>query len=73
MGKGKAKVVPQERRDFRSERFNNSNRPRRDYIEQSGSTGAQTVHAMFRKPLHKIKLFRQARSRREAETSAASP
>ncbi|XP_050278084.1 uncharacterized protein LOC126719592 [Quercus robur] len=30
-GKGKAKVVPQERRDFRSDRFNNSNRPRRDY------------------------------------------
>ncbi|XP_030964558.1 uncharacterized protein LOC115985800 [Quercus lobata] len=54
MGKGKAKVVSQERRDFRSERFNNSNRPRRDYIEQSGSTGAQAVHAMFREPLHKI-------------------
>ncbi|XP_030964016.1 uncharacterized protein LOC115985189 [Quercus lobata] len=54
MGKGKAKVVPQERRDFRSERFNNSNRPRRDYVEQSGSTGAQAVHAVFREPLHKI-------------------
>ena len=40
MGKGKAKVVPQERRDFRSDRFNNSNRPRRDYAKQSGSTGA---------------------------------
>ncbi|XP_050240999.1 uncharacterized protein LOC126689876 [Quercus robur] len=54
MGKGKAKVVPQERRDFRSKRFNNSNRPRRDYIEQSGSTGAQVVHAVFQEPLHKI-------------------
>ncbi|XP_050259052.1 uncharacterized protein LOC126704057 [Quercus robur] len=54
MGKGKAKVVPQERRDFRSDRFNSSNRPRRDYAEQSGSTGAQAVHAVFRKPLHKI-------------------
>ncbi|XP_050269677.1 uncharacterized protein LOC126713817 [Quercus robur] len=53
-GKGKAKVVPQERRDFRSNRFNNSNRPRRDYSEQSGSTGAQAVHAVFREPLHKI-------------------
>ena len=53
-GKGKAKVVPQERRDFRSDRFNNSNRPRRDYSEQSGSTGAQAVHAVFREPLHKI-------------------
>ena len=32
-GKGKAKVVPLERRDFRLDRFNNSNRPRRDYSE----------------------------------------
>ncbi|XP_030935876.1 uncharacterized protein LOC115960974 [Quercus lobata] len=53
-GKGKAKVVPQERRDFRSDRFNSSNRSRRDYSEQSGSIGAQVVHAVFREPLHKI-------------------
>ena len=33
-GKGKAKAVPQERRDFRSDRYNN-NRPRRDYAEQT--------------------------------------
>ena len=52
--KGKAKVVPQERRDFRSDRFNNSNRPRRDYLEQSRSTGAQAIHIMFRESLHKI-------------------
>ncbi|XP_050247401.1 uncharacterized protein LOC126694902 [Quercus robur] len=68
-GKGKAKVVPQERRDFRSNRFNSSNRLRRDYSEQSGSTGAQAVHAVFREPLHKIlekvknKLFFQWPSR----------
>ena len=31
--KGKAKVVPQERRDFRSDKFNNNNRLRRDYSE----------------------------------------
>ena len=30
-GKGKAKVISQERRDFRSDCFNNSNRSRRDY------------------------------------------
>ena len=30
LGKGKAKVIPQERRDFRPDRFNN-NRPRRDF------------------------------------------
>ncbi|XP_030936095.1 uncharacterized protein LOC115961219 [Quercus lobata] len=53
-GKGKAKVVPQERMDFRSNRFNGSNRLRRDYSEQFGSTGAQAVHAVFREPLHKI-------------------
>ena len=41
MGKGKAKVIPQERRDFRSNRFNSSNRLRRDYAEQSRSIGAQ--------------------------------
>ena len=53
-GKGKAKFVPQERRDFRSDRFSSSNKPRRDYVEQSGSTGAQIVHAVFREPLHVI-------------------
>ena len=35
-GKEKAKVVLQERRDFRSDRYNN-NWPRRDYAEQPGS------------------------------------
>ena len=35
-GKEKAKVFPQERRDFRSDRYNN-NQPRRDYAEQPGS------------------------------------
>ena len=34
--KGKAKVVPQERRDFRSDRYNN-NRSRMDYAEQPRS------------------------------------
>ncbi|XP_030958545.1 uncharacterized protein LOC115980436 [Quercus lobata] len=52
--KGKAKFVPQERRDFRSDCFNNSNRPRRDYSEQSGSTAVQAIHAMFREPLLKV-------------------
>ena len=35
-GKGKAKVISQEMRDFRSDRYSN-NRPRRDYIDQLGS------------------------------------
>ena len=35
-GKGKAKVILQEREDFKSDQYNN-NRPRRDYVGQSGS------------------------------------
>ena len=54
MGKGKAKVVPQERRDFRSDRFRSNNRPMRDYLDQLGSAGAQAVYAVFRDPLHQI-------------------
>ena len=38
-GKGKAKVIPQERRDFRSDRYNN-NWPWRDFAGQLGSTNA---------------------------------
>ena len=30
-GKGKAKVIPQEMRDFRSDRYNN-NQPRKDFV-----------------------------------------
>ena len=46
-GKGKGKVVPQERRDFRSDRYNN-NRPRKDYVVQSGPADTQAVNAVFR-------------------------
>ncbi|XP_030929461.1 uncharacterized protein LOC115955474 [Quercus lobata] len=35
-GKGKEKITPQKRNDFRSERYNN-NQPRRDFAGQSGS------------------------------------
>ena len=45
-GKGKAKVISQERRDFKSEQYNN-NRPRRDYAGQSGSTNIQAVNTVF--------------------------
>ena len=45
-GKRKAKVIPQEMRDFRSDRYNN-NRPRRDYAGQSESTNTQMVNAEF--------------------------
>ena len=52
-GKGKAKVILQERRDFKSDRYNN-NRPRRDYVGQSGSTNTQAVSAVFREPVHQV-------------------
>ena len=39
-GKGKAEVIPQERRDFRLDRYNN-NRPRKDFAGQLGSASAQ--------------------------------
>ena len=52
-GKGKAKFIPQERRDFKSDRYNN-NRPRRDYVEQSGSNSTQIVGTVFREPVHQV-------------------
>ena len=52
-GKGKAKVIPQEMRDFRSDRYNN-NRPRRDFVGQSGSTTIQMVNTVFQEPVHQV-------------------
>ena len=45
-GKGKAKVILQERRDLRLDRYNN-NRLRRDYVGQSGYINTQAVNTMF--------------------------
>ena len=52
-GKRKAKVIPQEMRDFKLDRYNN-NRPRRDYAGQSGSTNTQRVNAVFRKSIQQV-------------------
>ena len=52
-GKWKAKVIPQERRDFRLDRYNN-NCPRKDFTGQSGSTSIQTVNAVFREPVRQV-------------------
>ena len=49
-GKGKAKIVPQEKRDFRLDRYNNH--PRRDYAEQPGLNNNKVVGAVFREPVH---------------------
>nr|XP_023916560.1 uncharacterized protein LOC112028137 [Quercus suber] len=50
-GKGKEKAIPQERRNFKSDQYNNA-RPRRDFIGQSGAINAQAVGAVFREPDH---------------------
>ena len=50
-GKGKEKVIPQEMRDFRSDRYN-SNRPMRDFEGQLETTSAQTINAVFRELVH---------------------
>ncbi|XP_050264258.1 uncharacterized protein LOC126708513 [Quercus robur] len=45
-GKGKAKVILQERRDFRLDWYNN-NQPRKDFVGQSGSANTQVVNVVF--------------------------
>ena len=45
-GKWKVKVIPQVRKDFRSDRYNN-NQPRRDYTDQSGSNNTHVIGAVF--------------------------
>ena len=52
-GKGKGKVIPQERRDFRSNHYNNS-RPRRDFTGQSEFVAPQVVNIVFRDPVHQV-------------------
>ena len=52
-GKGKGKVILQERRDFRSNRYNNS-RPCRDFTRQSESVALQMVNIVFRDPVHQM-------------------
>ena len=45
-GKGNEKVISQEMRDFRSDRYINSH-PRRDFAGQSETTNAQNVEAVL--------------------------
>ena len=52
-GKGKGKVIPQDGRDFKLDRYNN-NRPRRDFAVQSGPTASQMVSIMFREPVYQV-------------------
>ena len=52
-GKGKGKVIPQERRDFRSDHYNN-NRLRRDFAKQSRPAAPQVVNTVFRELVHQV-------------------
>nr|XP_023881708.1 uncharacterized protein LOC111994081 [Quercus suber] len=51
--KGRGKVIPQEIRDFRSDRYNN-NRTRRDFAGQSEPAAPQVVNTMFKEPVHQV-------------------
>ncbi|XP_050278311.1 uncharacterized protein LOC126719842 [Quercus robur] len=52
-GKGKEKVIPQERRDFRLDRYNSSCL-RRDFVGQSRAANTQTVNIVFRESVHRV-------------------
>ena len=52
-GKGKEKVIPQDRRDFKSDRYTNS-RPKRDFAGQLETTSMRNVGAIFREPVHQV-------------------
>ena len=46
-------MIPQEMKDFRSDRTQN-NRPRRDFAGQSGSANVQAINVVFREPVQKV-------------------
>ena len=52
-GKGKAKVIPHEKKNFKLDRYNN-NQPQRDVAGQSGSTITQMVNTVFQEPIHQV-------------------
>ena len=54
LGKGKVKIVSQERRDLRSDQFNNNNRPGGDFVGQSRPANVQVVHVMFHNLIHQV-------------------
>ncbi|XP_030958927.1 uncharacterized protein LOC115980859 [Quercus lobata] len=52
-GKGKEKIIPHKRNDFRSKQYN-SNHPRRDFAGQSGPINTQAVNIVFREPVQQV-------------------
>nr|XP_023892187.1 uncharacterized protein LOC112004185 [Quercus suber] len=51
--RGKSKVIPQEMRDFKLDRYNN-NRPQRDLAGQSSPSAPQVVNTVFKEPVHQV-------------------
>ena len=47
------KVIPHDRRYFKSEKYN-SNRPKRDFAGHTRHADAQIVNTVFREPIHQI-------------------
>ena len=52
-GKGKEKVIPQERRDFKLD-WSHNNRPWKDFVGQPRSANTQAVNAVFREPVQQV-------------------
>ena len=52
-GKGKAKVIPHDWRNFRPKRYN-SNQPKRDFAGPTRHATAQVVNTVFKEPIHQI-------------------
>ena len=57
---GKGKVIPWERRDFRSDRYGSS-RTQRDFVRQFESVTPQAVNTVFREPVHQARCWRRLR------------
>ena len=51
--RGKGRVIPHEKRDFRLDHYNN-NRPHRDFTGQSESVAPQVVNTVFRDSVHQV-------------------
>ncbi|XP_065637530.1 uncharacterized protein LOC136070887 [Quercus suber] len=51
--RGNGKVIPQEMRDFRLDRYNN-NRSRRDFAGQFSPAAPQVVNTVFRETVHQV-------------------
>ena len=51
--KGKGKIIPQEKRDFKSNRYNNI-RAQRDFVGEFEPATSQVMSTIFREPVHQV-------------------